>query len=159
MAKKKKKVEESGLKVISTNKKARFNYQILEKFEAGLVLSGAEIKSIRQGGISLDESYVRPDGNELYLVQAYIKPYSHISQQDYDPRRKRKLLMHRHEINKLRGRVEEKGLTLVPLRVYLKRGYAKLEIGLARGKAAPDKRKTIKERELKREAERAIKRR
>lgn len=147
-----------AIKIIALNKKAKFNYEILEKFEAGIVLSGNEIKSIRLGKINLSESYISPKNGELWLENAYINEYSHSSEKHYSPTRKRKLLMHRQEINKLTGRVEKKGLTIVPLSIYLKKGMAKLEVALARGKNAPDKRKTIKERELKREAERAMKR-
>jgi len=147
----------ANVKIIATNKKARFSYRILETFEAGIVLTGAEIKSIREGGVSLMQSYVRPQGGEIFLLGAHIKPYSHGSAADYNPTRDRKLLLHRREIYKLQARVEQKGLTIVPLKLYLRRGYAKLEIGLAQGKAAPDKRRSIKERELKREAERTYK--
>lgn len=152
----KKSPDQEGRKVICVNRKARFDYQILETFEAGIVLSGAEIKSIRQGGVSLAESYVYPYGDELFLQGAHIKPYAFNSQPDYDPVRKRKLLLKRHEIDMLRARVERKGLTIVPLQLHLRRGRAKLEIALARGKAAPDKRESIKRREADREARRAM---
>lgn len=145
------------MKIITDNKKARFNYHIEERFEAGIVLTGAEIKSIRAGQMSLAESYIVPEKDELYLLHAHIKPYTFDSSKTFDPVRKRKLLMHRHEINKLRGRVEAKGYTLVPTKVYLKGGLAKVEVALAKGKAAPDKRQTIKERDAKREAQRALK--
>ncbi len=151
--------ESEGVKVITVNKKARFNYHIDETYEAGIVLTGAEIKSVREGAISLAESYIVPDRDELFLLNAHIKPYKFNTATSYDPVRKRKLLMHRHEINRLRGRVEAKGYTLVPTRVYLKHGRAKIEVALAKGKAAPDKRQSIKEREGKREAERAMKNR
>jgi len=148
----------ASIKIISHNKKARFNYHLIEFFEAGVVLTGAEIKSIRAGSISLAESYVRPHRGELYLYQAHIAPYTHAADNSsYDPVRPRKLLMHRREIEKLVGRVDTKGFTIVPVKIYLKRGYAKLEIALAKGKDAPDKRQTIKERESKRELARAIK--
>lgn len=150
--------QKDGFSVIANNKKARFLYHIIETFEAGLVLTGAEIKSIRQGGITLNESYVLPYGNELFLHAAHIAPYSHSGALDYDPVRKRKLLLHAHEIEKLKTRVEAKGLTIVPLRLYLKKGRAKLEIALAKGKDAPDKRDSIKERESKRDVARAMKR-
>lgn len=148
------------VKIISENRKARFNYHIIESFEAGLVLTGAEIKSIRATGISLQESFINPRNNELFLLNAHINPYSHaLGDKEYNPVRPRKLLMHKYEIMKLRGRVEQKGLTLVPLKLYLKNGRAKIEIALARGKAGPDKREDIKERETKRELERALKNR
>lgn len=138
------------------NKKARFHYHIIDRFEAGLVLSGPEIKSIRAGEVSLDQSYVAPYNGELYLVGAHIRPYKFNADPEYDPLRRRKLLMHKHEIHKLIGRVEQKGLTIVPLQLHLKRGFAKLEIALARGKDAPDKRETIREREAQREMSRVV---
>ncbi len=144
-------------KIISVNKKARYDYHVLETYEAGLVLSGAEVKSVRCGEVSLKESYIRPIRGELFLIGAHIAPYAFSGLADYDPVRKRKLLMHRMEIDKLRGSVERKGLTLIPLSIYLKGGYAKLEVALAKGKAAPDKRQGIKERESKRDAARAMK--
>ena len=152
------KPEKEGVKVVCLNRKARFNYFIIETFEAGLVLTGPEIKSIRRGDISISESYVGPYAGELFLIGAHIKPYSFSSAQDYDPLRKRKLLMKKHEIEKLRSRVEEAGLTLVPLQIHLKRGFAKLEIALAKGKQLSDKRDTIKERDSKREIARAMSR-
>jgi len=148
----------SNIKIISVNKKARFNYHLVENFETGIVLTGAEIKSIRAGNISLTESYVRVHKGELYLYGAHIAPYAHASDNaNYDPIKPRKLLMHKREIEKLAGKVDIKGFTIVPVKVYLKRGYAKVEIALAKGKDAPDKRQTIKERESKRELARAIK--
>ena len=155
----KKKGGSPGRKVLADNRKARFNYHILENFEAGLVLTGAEIKSIRAGKINLAESYVRPYKGELFLLNAHVSQYSHCNDPKYNPTRQRKLLLHRKEINKLQGRVESKGMTIVPLKIYLKRGYAKLEIGLAKGKAAPDKRQSIKNREAEREMARELKRR
>ncbi len=149
---------EAPIKILSENRKARFNYQILDTFEAGIVLTGAEIKSIRTDGISLGESYVRPDADALYLLNAHINPYKFSDQKDYNPLRQRKLLLHQQEIDKLRGRVEQRGLTIVPLKLYLKRGRAKLEIALARGKAAPDRRDDIKKRESNRELQRELKR-
>jgi len=147
----------SGIKIVATNKKARFNYFIEERFEAGIVLTGAEIKSIREGSISLDESYIAIRNNEIFLLGAHVKRYAFNADPDYDPMRRRKLLMHRQEIDRLRGKVDQRGLTLIPTKVYLKNGRAKVEVGLAKGKVAPDKRKTIKDREMKREAERAMK--
>jgi SsrA-binding protein len=154
----KKEPDSGGIKIITENRKARFEYEIIEKFEAGIILTGSEIKSIRQDGASIAESYVRPDNDTVYLLGAHIKPYAFSSEKDYNPTRARKLLLHRHQIEKLRGRVEEKGLTIVPLKLYFKGGYAKLEIALARGKAAPDKRHTIKAREGEREIARVMKR-
>lgn len=148
---------EPGTKILTVNKKARFDYEILEAHEAGLVLSGAEIKSLRTGNVNLSESYIRPRQGELFLVGAHISAYSHLSNKDYDPVRPRKLLMHKNEIMRLQGRVDQKGLTLVPLDIHLKRGLAKLQVGLARGKAAPDKRRTIQGRDQERELSRRIK--
>ena len=148
-----------GEKVIALNKKARFNYTLEDFFEAGIVLTGAEIKSIRAGGVSLTESYIVPDKGELWLINAHIRPYSFDTDTKYNPVRRRKLLMHKREIAKLTGRVEAKGYTLVPTKLYLKRGMAKIELALGKGKAKGDKRETTKEREAKREAERAMKQR
>ena len=147
-----------GEKLVCENRKARFNYEVLDTYEAGIVLTGAEIKSVRSGGVNIGESYVRPEGTELVVLGMHIKPYAFNADREYDPVRKRKLLLHKREIDKLRGSVEKKGLTIVPLKMYLKRGYAKLLIGLARGKAAPDKRESIRRREANREAARAMKR-
>ncbi|MGI6680137.1 MAG: SsrA-binding protein SmpB [Bdellovibrionota bacterium] len=146
-----------AIKVVAENRKASFNYELLERFEAGLVLRGAEIKALREGKISLQESYIRVIDGELYLLQAHISEYSHSNDKTYDPVRKRKLLMHKKEILKLGAKVETKGLTLVPVKVYLKNGFAKLDIALARGKKSLDKREAIKEREQKIEASRALK--
>ncbi|MDY3205724.1 MAG: SsrA-binding protein SmpB [Arcobacter sp.] len=142
------------IKVVSTNKKARFEYFVLETFEAGLVLKGTEIKSIRNGQISLQEAYVRTDGKEIWLVGAHVAPYEHASAFQHDPKRDRKLLMHKKEIRKLFDEIRIKGMTIVPMRVYLKGGKAKLEIGLAKGKKQFDKRESIKERDIERETSR-----
>ena len=148
---------DSGVKIVCENRKARFNYDFIEQFEAGIVLTGAEIKSIRRGTVSIEESYVRPDGSDLILVGCHIRPYEYSQDKEYEPTRKRRLLLHRREINQLRAGIEKKGLTIVPVKLYLKRGYAKLDLALARGKSAPDKRLAIKEREGQREAARALK--
>jgi SsrA-binding protein len=147
-----------SFKVVSDNKKARFNYHLEEFFEAGIVLTGGEIKSIREGKVSLQESYIIPSKGELFLINAHINPYRFDTNSKEEPTRKRKLLMHKREIEKLTGRVEAKGYTIVPVRLYLKKGRAKLEIALAKGKDRGDKRETIKGREAQREAERALKR-
>jgi SsrA-binding protein len=142
------------IKVVSTNKKARFEYFILETFEAGLALKGTEIKSVRNGQISLQEAYVRTNGEEIWLVGAHIAPYVHASAFQHDPKRDRKLLMHKKEIRKLFDEVRIKGMTIVPIKVYLKAGKAKLEIGLAKGKKQYDKRDAIRERDIERESSR-----
>jgi len=161
MAKKEKTAEQGqgGHKLIASNKRARFDYHIVESFEAGMVLTGAEIKSIRQGGISLAQSFVSTQGEEVFLVGAHIEPYAFNSAKEYDPTRRRKLLLHRAEIDKISSRIATKGYTCVPLSIYLKGGRAKLEIALAKGKNAPDKRDSIKERDTRREIDRAMKRR
>ncbi len=142
------------IKVVSTNKKARFEFFILETFEAGLVLKGTEIKSVRNGQISLQEAYVRTNGEEIWLVGAHIAPYENASAYQHDPKRDRKLLMHKKQIRKIFDEVRIKGMTIVPIRVYLKDGKAKLEIGLAKGKKQYDKRDAIKERDVERETSR-----
>ena len=125
--------EDTGIKPICENRKARFNYQILDTFEAGIVLTGPEIKSIRAGGVSIAESYVRPERGELVILQMHINPYEFNPHfREYEPERKRKLLLHKREIHQLQSAVEKKGLTIVPLKLYLKRSYAKVLIGLAR---------------------------
>jgi SsrA-binding protein len=145
-----------GEKILAANRKARFDYHILDTFEAGLVLTGAEIKSMRSGEMSISESYVRPERGELYLLNAHIQPYSHSGDKEYDPRRPRKLLMHRKEIDRLIRELDTKGTTIVPLQVHLRKGRAKVQIGLGKGKAAPDKRQDIKKREINREIARAM---
>ncbi len=144
----------ADIKVVATNRKARFQYFLLETFEAGIVLQGSEIKSIRAGQISLNEAYVRIEEGEVWLVEAHIAPYGQASFFNHDPKRRRKLLLNRREINHLERKVQEKGFTLVPLRVYLKEGRAKIEIALARGKKTYDKRATIAARDAQREMER-----
>lgn len=158
MSKQNAKESDGGFKVLAENRKARFSYHILDIFEAGIVLTGAEIQSVRRGGISIQESYVRPNGNEVFLLGAHITKYTFSGAKEYDPVRARKLLLNRREIEKLASAVEVKGLTIVPLRVYLKKGFAKVEIALAKGKDAPDKRDTIKKREGQRDAARAMRR-
>jgi len=139
------------VKVVATNKKARFEYFIEETFEAGLALKGTEIKSIRMGQISLQEAYVRTDGQQAWLVGAHVAPYEHASAYQHDPSRERKLLLHKREIKTLWDAMRIKGMTIVPIRVYLKAGKAKLEIGIAKGKKQYDKRESIKGRDIARE--------
>lgn len=144
---------------MATNRKAYHNYNILESLEAGLALTGSEIKSIRASRVSLAEAYVRPEGGELWLVGAHIARYDAASYMGHEPTRRRKLLLHRKEIAGLESKLAEKGLTLVPLKLYLKGRTAKLEVGLGRGKKQYDKRETIARRESEREIERTLKRR
>jgi len=143
-------------KLVGENRKARFNYEILDSVEAGLVLRGTEVKSLRQGKISLDESYARIDGGELWLLGATIPEYSHGNLQNHEPKRKRKCLLHARELRKLRERSQIKGLTLVPLRVYFgARGFAKVTIGIGKGRKVHDKRQHLKDKEAKKEIRQA----
>jgi SsrA-binding protein len=148
-----------GIKVIANNRKARHQYQFHDIFEAGLVLKGTEIKSIRAGRVSLQEGFVTFEGGEAWLVNVHIAQYDPASQQNHEPRRRRKLLLHRREIDRLRGHAQEKGYTVVPIKLYLKDGRAKVEIALARGKKLRDKRQTLAKRDAKRQVERALKER
>jgi len=142
---------------LASNRKAYHNYHILETFECGVVLRGTEVKSLREGKADIKESYVRIDNEEVFLVGCHIQPYTHGNINNHPPVRPRKLLMHKQEIRRLIGTVQEKGLTLVPIRFYLKKGRVKLAIGLARGKHLHDKREALKTREANREMERALK--
>jgi len=141
-------------KTFTKNKKAYFNYHILDTYEAGIVLQGSEIKSIRNHQISIDQAYIQVDGEEAWLVDSYIHPYEQANLNNHNPKRHRKLLLHKKEILDLWDKVRIKGLTIVPLRVYLVHGVAKVEIAVAKGKKLRDKRKKIAEREAEREAER-----
>jgi SsrA-binding protein len=143
-------------KTIAVNRKAFHDYEVLQRVEAGLVLTGSEIKSIRDGRANLREAYARPDGGELWLFNAHIAPYPAAHRFNHDPTRRRKLLLHKSEIRELGRAVEERGLTLVPLRLYLRRGLAKVELGLVRGRRQYDKRQAIARREAKRQMERAL---
>jgi len=143
------------IKVVANNRKASFEYFLLEKFEAGLVLQGSEIKSIRAGQISIQESYVDiANGEEAWLVEAHIAPYIQANRFNHDPKRKRKILLHKKQIREIWNNIRIKGMTVVPTRVYLKDGRAKIEIALAKGKKAYDKRATIAKRDEARSAER-----
>ena len=148
-----------AIKTVATNRKARHNYHIEESIEAGIVLTGSEIKSIRAGRISLGDAYVRPEGGELWLLNVHIARYDASSYMSHEPTRPRKLLLHRKEITALTSTVTEKGLTLIPLRLYIKDGLAKLEVAVARGKKLYDKRESIMRRETERQIERAMKKR
>jgi SsrA-binding protein len=147
------------VKVVATNRKARHEYFLLESFEAGLELKGSEIKSIRSGQISLAEAYVRVDENQAWLVDAHVAPYEQSGRYNHDPLRPRRLLLHGSEIRELWNAVRQKGVTIVPTRVYLKNGRAKLEIAIGKGKKLYDKRAAIAERDAKREIERELHRR
>jgi len=149
--------EKSGIKLIANNKKAYFDFFILEKYEAGIVLSGTEIKSLRQGQCSIKESYVGIENGECYIYGMHIPPYEKGNIFNKEPRRTRKLLLHQSEIRKLAGKLSEQGITLMPLQVYLKGSRCKVEIGIAKGKKLYDKRDSIAKKDQKREAERDYK--
>lgn len=148
-----------SIKVVATNRKARHEYEFHDTFEAGLVLKGSEIKSIRAGQVSLQQGYVSFEGGEAWLVDVHIAPYDQAGRDNHDPKRRRKLLLNRREIDRLAGQAQQKGYTVVPTQLYLKDGRAKVEIALARGKKLYDKRQSIAERDSKRQVERAIKER
>jgi SsrA-binding protein len=149
--------QREGEKIIAINRRARHDYFIEETCEAGLVLTGSEVKSLRAGKANLKDSHARIERGEAWLVNAHISEYGPSAQFGHDPTRKRKLLLHAREIDRLTGKVKEKGLTLVPLRMYFKNGRAKVELGVARGKKLYDKRESIKQRETRREMDRAMK--
>ncbi len=138
-------------KIIATNRQARYNYSILEGFEAGIELKGSEVKSLRAGKASLKDSFARVDRGELFLYNCHISPYEHTGSFTVDPKRRRKLLVHKSQINRLTGLTTQKGLTLIPLKMYFKHGLAKVEIALAKGKRQYDKREKIKRKEAMRE--------
>lgn len=143
-----------GVKVVATNRKARFEFFLLEQFEAGISLFGSEIKSVRAGQISLAEAFVQTDGTEAWLMNAHIAPYEQANRFNHDPKRPRRLLLHKHEIHELWDAVRQKGMTIVPVQVYLKEGRAKVEISIAKGKKLYDKRQDIARRDQARELER-----
>ncbi len=143
-------------KVISTNRKARHDYHIEDSFEAGIVLTGTEVKSVRNARVNLKDSYARIENGEIFLYNMHISPYEQGNRFNHDPLRVRKLLLHKMEISRLTGKVNEKGYALIPLKIYITRGLAKIELGLARGKKFYDKRRDIAERDSKREMERAF---
>lgn len=145
-----------SVKVIARNRKAAHDFHLLETFEAGLVLQGSEIKSIRAGQVSIQQAYVRTDGEEAWLVDAHIAPYDQASRFNHDPTRPRKLLLHKREIRYLWDQVRRKGVTIIPTQVYLRNGRAKVEIALARGKKLRDKRQDIARRDAQRQIEREL---
>lgn len=150
---------EPAEKVLATNRKALFHYEVLERVEAGIVLVGTEVKSIRDGGLNFSDAWIEFRGGEMFLVGCRVAPYSHGNLMNHAPERQRRLLLRKREILKLGGRATERGLTLVPLRAYLKNGLVKLEIGLARGKQAHDKRDSIRQKDVERETRQALGRR
>jgi SsrA-binding protein len=143
-----------NVKVVATNRKAGFEYFLFERFEAGLALKGSEIKSIRTGQVSLAEAYIRVDENQAWLIEAHIAPYLQANRFNHDPKRPRRLLLHRKQIREMWDAVRQKGVTIVPIRVYLKNGRAKLEIAIAKGKKLHDKREAIARRDAEREMDR-----
>jgi SsrA-binding protein len=148
---------EKARRLVADNRKAGFDYHILETYEAGMVLLGTEVKAIREGRVNLRDSFARVEGGEVFVFNVHISPYSHRGYAQHEPLRRRKLLLHRSEIRKLIGKTVEKGMTLVPLRMYFKDGRIKVAIGLAKGKKDYDRRETIKRRESERETRAAIK--
>lgn len=149
--------EKEKFQIVTVNRKARHDYHILESFEAGLVLKGTEVKSIRNSQVSIKESYAQLKGNDLYIVNMHVAPYQFGNRFNMEPKRDRKLLLNKRELNKIRDNIETKGLTVIPLRLYFKNGYAKLEIALAKGKKLYDKRRDLTQKAIQREAERELK--
>jgi SsrA-binding protein len=150
---------EKAQRVIADNRKAFHDYHVLDSWEAGVALLGTEVKAIREGRVNLRDSYARLDKGEVWLMNVHISPYSHTGYAGHEERRQRKLLLNRHELNKLSGQVREKGLTLVPLQMYFKGGRVKVALALVKGKQAHDKRETIRRREVDRETRAAVKER
>jgi SsrA-binding protein len=146
------------MEIVSTNKKARFNYEIIEKIEAGIALKGTEVKSIRNRNVSIGESYAQIRENEVFLHNLHISPYEQGNRENHDPIRVRKLLLHKREIKKLATKTQQKGLSLVPLSIYLRKGKIKVELGIGRGKRLVDKREAIKKKTIEREIGRIVKR-
>lgn len=148
--------KEEGRKVVATNRKARHEYQILDTMEAGMVLRGPEVKSLRDGKVSFQDSFARVDGGEVWLYSLYIAPYEAATRENPDPTRTRKLLLRKAEIRKLLGGVEEKGLTLIPLEIYFRRGFARVSLALAQGRKLHDRRDKLQEQAAIREARQAV---
>jgi len=148
-----------GEKVVATNRKARHDYEILETLEAGIVLTGTEVKSFRDGKVNLKDSYAVIEKEEVFLIGVYVSPYSHGTTKPHEPERRRKLLLHKMEIMKMKRSMDQKSLTIIPLKIYFKRGKAKVLMGIARGKAKHDKRRAIAKRDSAREIARANKNR
>ncbi len=146
------------MEIVSTNKKARFNYEIIEKIEAGISLKGTEVKSVRNKNVSIGESYAQIKNNEVFLHHLHISPYEQGNRENHDPIRVRKLLLHKQEIKKLVSKIQLKGLSLVPLSIYLKKGKIKIELAVGRGKRLVDKRESLKKRAVDREIARVVKR-
>lgn len=146
------------MEIVSTNKKARFNYEIIEKIEAGISLKGTEVKSIRNKNVSIGESYAQIKDDEVFLHNLHISPYEQGNRENHEPVRVRKLLLHKHEIRKLVSKIQQKGLSLVPLSIYLRKGKIKIELAIGRGKRLVDKRESLKKKTVEREIARIVKR-
>ncbi len=146
------------MEIVATNRKARFNYEILEKIEAGISLKGTEVKSVRNKNVSIEESYAQIKNEEVFLHNLHISPYEQGNRENHDPIRVRKLLLHRHEIKKLIAKIQQKGLSLVPLSIYTKKGIIKVELAVGRGKRLVDKRESLKKKAVEREIARIVKR-
>lgn len=151
-------MSENGKRVVATNRKARHEYEVLDTFEAGLVLKGPEVKSVREGRIGFQDAFARVENGEVWLYNLHISPYEQANRYNEDPLRTRKLLLRKEEIDRLVGKVEEKGRTLVPLQLYFRRGYAKVQLALARGRKLHDKREKLKRELQEKEARKAIER-
>ena len=149
--------ETSHIKIICKNRKARFNFEVEDTFEAGIVLMGSEVKSLRAGKANLSDSYAKFRNGEVFLIDAHISPYEQSNRMNHEPLRERKLLLHKNEIKKLVGKVTERGYSLIPLKLYFKRGKAKVQLGLAKGKKTFDKREAMKKKDQRRELERLVK--
>ena len=148
--------QKKGIEIVARNRRASHDYHLLEKFEAGLVLTGTEIKSVRDHKVSLQRAFVQPRREELYLMEATIAPYEHGNRENHEPTRPRKLMLHRREINKILDALQTKGMTMVPTKMYLRDGWAKVEVALAKGKKLYDKRSDIRKRDAERQVERAL---
>ncbi len=151
---KKKSADEEGVKLVVRNRKARHDYEIFDTFEAGLVLVGSEVKSLRAGKVTISDAYAAPRATEMFLLNLHIAAYEKATVEPHEPLRPRKLLLHKRQIQRLVGRIQERGLTLIPLRIYFKEGKAKVELGLARGKRKYDKREAIAKRDARRDMDR-----
>ena len=158
MSQKKETIKGKGTRLVCQNKKAYHDYEIMETFEAGMILLGTEVKSLREGRANLKDSHAKVRKGEIYLYGLHISPYTHASYENHEPERVRKLLLHRYEIKRLVGKTQERGFSLIPLKIYFKEGKAKVELALARGKKLYDKRETLKRKEEAREMERLRKR-
>ncbi len=153
------KSSDQAVKVVAVNRKAGHDYHLTDRFEAGLVLQGTEVKAAREGRVNLKDSYAAEKNGELYLMQCHISPYSHASYENHEPLRPRKLLLHRREIRRLIGKISQRGLTLIPTRMYFRKGRLKVELALAKGKKHYDRREKVRERDLKREVQAELKER